>query len=285
MSTKKNKIQLILLAVFLLIPIIFLIFSNKKKQTLIVSQEKTIQTQAKKINHFDSINNGLILLIRKFNHQKEEVYSDDGDFLKDFSLFLNAQAFLKDSLDFHASKSKNVFSDLNVIKSKLKSKTHILSNLKSKKDSMDYLLNQFLVQNDSLVKENKKIIEILSKTKTDTITILSPSGTEIFYLGNFEHQKPNGLGVGFYKNKGYYIGNWDNTMRHGVGKHFYLNGDKYEGMFKNDKREGFGIYYYLTGDKHQGLWKNDLMNGEGAILSKEGKKKSGTWKDGKLLSE
>ena len=117
----------------------------------------------------------------------------------------------------------------------------------------------------------------------------------IYYIGQFENNRPNGKGKLYYnngnilyegdfingkregfgkyidKNGDVYEGQWLNGKKHGEGKIFYKNGDLlYEGDFVKGKKEGKGKYIYKNFNYYIGQWLNDLPDGTGTIYYKNG---------------
>ena len=68
------------------------------------------------------------------------------------------------------------------------------------------------------------------------------------YIGEFEDDKKNGIGIYFFQKGGYYYGNFNKDDRCGLGSLFNYNNNKlYFGHWKNDKYEGRGMEWYLNG--------------------------------------
>lgn len=278
---QKKNVFVVITVVSLVVVTIYLGFLHKEQKELISSQNKTIQAQEGKINEYNTANDSLLQMLNDFSLRYNISYNGDGNLLDNFSHVFNAQSSLSNSLLFQTKKNQTIIADLNSIKSQLQSKNKLIKGLDTQKDTINFLLQR----TDSLSRHIDKITASLLASTTDTISVISPKGVKMFYLGELANDRPMGLGVGFYDKKGYYVGNWYDNMRNGTGKHFYANGDVYEGMFVNDMREGFGIYHYATGDRYVGWWKLDLMSGQGTIIAKDGKKKSGFWLDGKLMEQ
>lgn len=152
------------------------------------------------------------------------------------------------------------------------------------KNAQDSAISATKHKEEFLLTQLDSLKQIITNTRLDTATLISPKGVSFLFLGKLVDGKPSGFGVGFYDKKGYYIGEWAGNARWGKGKHFHKNGDIYEGEFENDVRSGYGIYYYASGEIYKGQWKNDLMNGEGEIII-ENKTKKGNWLDGKLIEQ
>ena len=118
----------------------------------------------------------------------------------------------------------------------------------------------------------------------------TPGLTGIKYVGEFNHDKIEGFGIGYYSsgdryegewknNKQYgrgilnyvgggkYIGEWENGKLNGEGIYFLKNGERFEGKFIDNKYNGYGKYYYINGDYLEGIFKDDLPNGD-CILHK-----------------
>ena len=54
----------------------------------------------------------------------------------------------------------------------------------------------------------------------------------------------------------YYIGEFEDGKRQGLGIFTYKNGNKYVGEFLNGNMDGQGTFTYPNGDKRVGVWKD-----------------------------
>lgn len=84
-----------------------------------------------------------------------------------------------------------------------------------------------------------------------------------YYVGQWDGQYANGLGVYFYGGGDTYVGQWKDTYKDGKGIYFYSHGDKYIGGFKNDEVIGQGVYFTSEGDKYFGNFRDSQLNGYG----------------------
>ncbi|MFN4145464.1 MAG: MORN repeat-containing protein [Runella sp.] len=254
--------------------------------------EKALYRQQDSLTNLTMLKTSLQRLMLKYGSSIEE-NSDNGQLLNNLQKLIGKDTAINSSL----FKQNNLLTKQKIeLTKKLRLQEQIAETLTERiahlEDSVNLAerqlnidknqLRKYVSQTDSLRGELRNIVRNLNKNRLDTLRFTSPKNLEVFYYGKVSEHKPEGFGIGFYKEKGYYIGEWSKNMRHGKGKHYYLNGDVYEGEFVNDLRSGFGRYFYASGERYEGHWDYDLMNGQGKIFFKNKTIKNGIWVNGKL---
>lgn len=106
------------------------------------------------------------------------------------------------------------------------------------------------------------------------------NNSNIYYTGEIEDGKANGIGKGVFDNGNVYEGEWVDNKIEGKGKEKFPDGSYYEGEFLNNSRHGNGTFLYKTNEKYVGDWKNNTRDGKGILYDKKGKEKyKGEWKN------
>jgi hypothetical protein len=94
------------------------------------------------------------------------------------------------------------------------------------------------------------------------------SDGEFQYVGQWENNKPHGVGEIFYADDDSYKGEFSNGFSHGKGVYTFSYGDQYTGEFVNDKFQGFGTYTFADGTFYEGDFLNDAFHGQGKFVWK-----------------
>lgn len=90
------------------------------------------------------------------------------------------------------------------------------------------------------------------------------------YSGNWENDKPNGLGDLIW------------LEEKGLNKAFR---NRYSGQFLDNKRNGLGKFFYANGSIFEGEWLNNLKHGYGVFIDEDSNLTYGIFKDDKLDRE
>lgn len=155
--------------------------------------------------------------------------------------------------------------------------------------------------------ERNKVQHRRNKTVSNgTSKFIFRNGT---YVGQAEHNIPNGEGQWSAPDGSLYVGDWKNGLRNGTGTQYYPNGSiQYYGDWENDFYNGQGTFTdvdgssyageWLKGKKHGNgvsfrsdgsieykcIWVNGVLNGWGTQYNSDGTIFfSGEWKDGKYV--
>jgi hypothetical protein len=94
--------------------------------------------------------------------------------------------------------------------------------------------------------------------------------------------KKQGSGA-VYDSKGnlYYEGQFENDKFNGIGKNYFNNGDSYEGQFRDGVFNGNGCYYWASGASWEGNFSNDKMHGNGVYTDAAGRSSNVEFYNGK----
>lgn len=118
-------------------------------------------------------------------------------------------------------------------------------------------------------------------------TLISGDNNEKF-VGEFKNGFRHGKGtLALYKLDShlpylFYDGEWEYDKKNGIGEEEYANGSKHIGTFVNNNIEGEGTFIFANGDKCYGFWKNKFVSLSPSDLST---KKSNLRKIEKLEEE
>lgn len=77
-----------------------------------------------------------------------------------------------------------------------------------------------------------------------------------FYEGEFQDNRPHGVGKSIYANGEIEEGNFAKGELHGVGKHVYEDGEMYEGGFYEGLWHGQGKITYPDGEINEGIFEH-----------------------------
>ena len=144
------------------------------------------------------------------------------------------------------------------------------------------ILISFLLLSSPVIGDNHKG-ETLYLWETSSGRVWKGFGdkeTQPKYQGDVKNGKPNGVGIGIYKDGWKYIGEWKNGKRHGQGTRTWKSVSKYVGEWKNGKRHGQGTFTKISGNNYVGEWKDGKRHGQGTGTTLSGDKYVGEWKDG-----
>lgn len=100
---------------------------------------------------------------------------------------------------------------------------------------------------------------LVVKSSSPLVLHLSPmfreprfvENVDMVYIGEVKGDRPQGVGVAFYKNSQKVIyGNFHGGHIDGKGELYFNSGDYYIGEFKGDKKEGRGLYQWSGKDSN-----------------------------------
>lgn len=154
-----------------------------------------------------------------------------------------------------------------------------LEGLETKSIEEDKSENKFseIIQRIEEKIEDKKPETIVFSSKVIRFKI---NNNNIYYTGEIEDGKANGIGKGVFDNGNVYEGEWVNNKIEGKGKEKFPDGSYYEGQFLNNERHGNGTFLYKNNEKYVGDWENNTRDGKGILYDKKGKEKyKGEWKN------
>ena len=176
-------------------------------------------------------------------------------------------------------------------KDKIRNINKSIVQLKNKNDSLNNVVDRKFRQlnnkNDSLKNLlQKKQKKLDRKESIQVITFKSSKGDEVHYLGEVEHGKANGGGVGIWRTGSIYRGQWKNNQRQGEGVFEWADGQKYKGDFKNDLITGKGTYYWPSGERYEGEFRDGRREGQGTLYDPDGNVIfEGKWEDDEPVVE
>jgi len=86
------------------------------------------------------------------------------------------------------------------------------------------------------------------------------------YMGNFENNKKNGVGMYRWPDGTIYYGEWKNDNMEGFCQILYADDRRYEGQILNNVKEGYGEFTWKKTRKYFGNYVNDLKDGFGIYV-------------------
>lgn len=112
------------------------------------------------------------------------------------------------------------------------------------------------------------------------------------YAGNFEDGKRTGFGVySFGQNANTdngllrYEGAWVADKPNGVGVEFWRRGDRQSGTYRDGRKSGPGVFTLVNGARYEGEFESGKPSGPGVEWDAQGRvRRAGIWTDGKLAT-
>ena len=83
----------------------------------------------------------------------------------------------------------------------------------------------------------------------------------LYLLGEYYDDKPNGFGIYQNSRGGKMQGYWENYYQHDIGIETWEDDAYYEGNFHKGKKNGIGTYVFSDGSVYEGNWVDNKMNG------------------------
>ena len=86
------------------------------------------------------------------------------------------------------------------------------------------------------------------------------------YMGDFQNNKKNGVGMYRWPDGTIYYGEWKNDNMEGFCQIFYSDDRKYEGQILNNVKNGYGEFTWKKTRKYLGYYVNNLKDGFGIYI-------------------
>ena len=150
--------------------------------------------------------------------------------------------------------------------------------LQNRLDSMAFALQKAEVIADKLQ------LKVDENTAGNYLSFMTRKGNSVYYVGDIQEDKANGLGVGVLSTGSRYEGEWKDNQKHGKGVFEWQDGAIYDGLYREDLRHGMGTYHWPNGERFEGMWERDVRSGEGTFYNADGKVvATGLWRDDELV--
>lgn len=101
------------------------------------------------------------------------------------------------------------------------------------------------------------------------------------FLGYFNGEQREGLGVVINKEGRLVVGEWRNDVYNGSAITLHHNGGYFEGECIDGKANGYGRILFEIDYAYEGNFKNDYFSGKGTMTWPNGAKYNGDFLDGK----
>jgi hypothetical protein len=109
-------------------------------------------------------------------------------------------------------------------------------------------------------------------------------GKVVIYDGNWENDKPHGLGKMILENDSVYIGLFENGIKNGEGRICSINEEivYFKGTFKKGEKDGIGEEHFADNSCYKGNYSSGKRDGNGKYILPDGGYYEGQFKDDRI---